>query len=219
MYLDEMILEEVFKLKHAILITKMMDLLMRLFSNTFLKIPLIISLLSIGLFGAPSGVYIELSAGMSLDDVQETKNANYVYERGYIGSLALGYQVDTFRVELQQRYKKDDLYSANIGNGSSIKVNGNLVTNSQMLNLYYSGYNSSKLITSVGLGAGVTSLKLGEDLNDDTILSLQAMLSVGYQISESFIATSKYTYFYTSKSKSFKANGDNALTFSLRYIF
>ena len=192
---------------------------MNYFTNTFLKTSLLLTFFKLALFAAPSGVYVELGAGLSLDDVQETKCVNYVYNRGYIGSIALGFQVDTLRVELEQRYKKDDLYSASIGNSSSIKVNGDLISNSQMLNLYYSGYNSSKLISSVGLGVGITSLELGETLKDDTVLSLQGMLSVGYGISESFIATTKYTYFYTSQSDSFKANSDSAITFTLRYIF
>lgn len=192
---------------------------MKQLTRIFLKSSFLLTLLNISLFGAPSGVYIELGGGMSLDDVQETKNVNYVYERGYIGSVSLGYQVDTFRVELEQRYKKDDLYSASIGDSSSIKADGDLISNAQMLNLYYSGYNSSKLITSIGLGAGVTSLELGNDLKDDAILSIQGMLSIGYQITESFIATTKYTYFHTTESESFKANGDNAITFTLRYIF
>jgi hypothetical protein len=88
-----------------------------------------------------------------------------------------------------------------------------------MLNFYYSGYNKSKLVTSVGVGVGITSLTLGDNIKDDGILSLQGMLSVGYQVSEDFITTLKYTYFYTSQSDSFKENGDSAITFSLRYIF
>ena len=192
---------------------------MKLFTTPFLKTSLLISLFSSSLFAAPSGVYIELGGGLSLDDTQETQNVNYIYERGYIGSVALGFQLNTFRFELEQRYKKDTLYSKSAGDGVNIKVDGDLTASSQMLNFYYSGYNSSKLITTVGLGAGITSLELGSDLKDDAIVSLQAMLSVGYQMSESFIATTKYTYFYTSQSDLFKANGDNAITFSLRYIF
>ena len=192
---------------------------MKHLTNLFLKTSLVLTLVNIELFAAPSGAYIEVGGGMSLDDVQETKNVNYIYERGYIGSIALGYQIDTFRVELQQRYKKDKLYSASIDNATSIKVDGDLISNSQMLNFYYSGYNSSKLITSFGLGAGITSIELSDSLKDDAILSLQGMLSIGYQISENFIASTKYTYFYTSQSDSFKENSDNAITFSLRYIF
>jgi len=187
--------------------------------QNFIKKILLLALLNISLFAAPSGIFIELAAGLSLDDTVETKNVNYVYNRDYIGSFALGFQVDTFRLELQERYKKDDLYSASLGNSSSIKVNGDFISNSQMLNFYYSGYNQSRLVTSVGVGVGITSLRLGDNIKDDGILSLQGMLSVGYQVSEDFITTLKYTYFHTSQSDSFKVNGDSAMTFSLRYIF
>jgi len=185
----------------------------------FIKKILPLTLLNISLFAAPSGVYIELGAGLGLDDTVETKNVNYVYNRAYISSVALGFQVDTFRVELQERYKRDDLYSASLGNSSSIKVDGDFISNSQMLNFYYSGYNKSRLISSIGVGAGVTSLTLGDNIKDDGILSLQGILSVGYQMSEDFITTIKYTYFHTSESDSFKVNSDSAITFSLRYIF
>jgi len=185
----------------------------------FVKKILLLTLLNISLFAAPSGVYIELGAGLGLDDTVETKDVNYVYNRAYIGSVALGFQIDTFRLELQERYKKDDLYSASLGNSSSIKVNGDFISNSQMLNFYYSGYNKSRLVSSIGVGAGITSLRLGDTIKDDGILSLQGMLSVGYQVSEDFITTIKYTYFHTSQSDSFKVNDDSAITFSLRYIF
>jgi hypothetical protein len=175
--------------------------------------------LSINLYAAPSAVYIELGAGLGLNDTQNTKNAEYVYDRGYIGSISLGYQADKVRVEIEERYKKDDLYSTSIGNGTSLKVDGDLVSDSQMFNVYYSGYNDSKLISSIGVGAGITSLSIQDSIKDDAILSLQAMFSIGYMIKESFIVTGKYTYFYTQDSSNFKANGDNIMLFSLRYLF
>lgn len=192
---------------------------MKQLTNIFLKSSLLLTLLNSSLFGAPSGVYVELGGGIGSSDTQETTTAKYVYERGYIGSFALGYQADLFRFEIEERYKKDELYSTSIATNTSLKVNGDLISNSQTFNVYVSGYNESKLITSLGFGAGVTALQLQDNIKDEGILSLQAMLSVGYAITEDFIATTKYSYFHTSESENFKAKGDNSVSFSLRYVF
>lgn len=185
----------------------------------YLKITVIVTLVQATLYAAPSGIYIELGAGVGLNDTQKTKSAQYVYDRKYIGSLALGYQYETLRIEIEERYKKDSLYSTPVSGGSSLKVSGDLVSDSQMLNFYYSGYNQSKLVSTVGVGAGVTSLSLGEIIKDKAIPSLQAMFSIGYMLSDSFTMSGEYTYFYTDTSTNFKANGDNTFSLSLRYLF
>jgi len=181
----------------------------------------ITSLMFLGtlLQAAQSGPYLELGVGVGLSDTKETKTATYVFERGYIGSFALGYQADLFRFELEERYKKDSLYSASIGNSESIRADGDLILNSQMFNVYFSGYNNSNLISSIGVGGGISSLKLGDNITNEGIFSMQGMLSVGYKLTQSFIATTKYSYFYLKESDNFEAKGDGSLTFSLRYIF
>lgn len=179
-------------------------------------------LFSTGLLAAPSGIYIEIGTGLGLNDTQKTQTLEYVYDKKFLGSFALGYQADVFRFEIEERYKKDALYSKDIGNNMNLKANGDFISNSQMFNVYFSGYNSSKLFTSVGAGAGITNLKLQEDtqnIKDEGILSLQAMLSVGYAITKDFAFITKYTYFYTKTSDNFKEKGESAISLHLRYIF
>lgn len=184
---------------------------------------LLLTLLSLEIFAAPSGVYVEVGAGLGLEDSLKEKSADLSYDKDYIGSLAIGYQVDVYRFELEGKYQKSKLES--YGHKAT---SGDLTQDSQMLNAYFSGYNESKLVSSVGLGAGITNIKtdkmtqLGvsqKDIKSEVIPSFQGMLSVGYKTTENFLTTVKYTYFHRLKSDEFDASGDNIFTLSFRYIF
>ncbi len=170
-------------------------------------------LLSMQLYAVGSGVYVELSGGLGLNDTIEAKNGAYVYDKEYIGSVSLGYQADLLRLELEAIQKKDRLYSF-----GAISVAGDLEQTSQMFNLYYSGYNESKLVTTVGIGAGVTAISL-QEAEDKNILSYQGMFSIGYMSTQSLTITTEYTYFYTTESDNFKSNSDNIFSLNFRYLF
>ncbi|MEA1892397.1 MAG: outer membrane beta-barrel protein [Campylobacterota bacterium] len=189
----------------------------------FKKLLLLSLLTCLKLFAAPNTVYVELEGGIGLEDGFSTKTDDYAYDSGFVGSIAVGYQLDSYRLELEGRYSKDKLYS--MGNYSA---SGDLIKNSQMLNAYYSFYNHSKLITTLGAGVGITSIELNDlvefntpqkDLKNRNILSYQALFSVGYMITDSVIISLKYRYFYTAKSDDFNACDDNIFTLSLRYLF
>ena len=171
------------------------------------------------LHAAPSAFYIELDAGVSIDDTLEVKDFTYTFKQGLLSSFALGYQADTFRFEIQERYKKDSLHSISSGDSLSVSANGDLVTHSQMLNFYYSGYNHSKLISTIGLGVGISAIKVGDNIDESSIFSTQASFSVGYKMSKSFILSTKYAYFYTLEKNLLEANGSNNITLGLRYLF
>jgi len=192
---------------------------MKSLTNSFTKIALCLSSLCSLSQAAPSGFYIELGGGLGLSDTIETTNRFYVYDQGYLASASLGYQIEQFRFEFEERYKSDNLYSLSTGSAYAVKVDGTLSTNSQMFNLYYSGYNQSNLITSIGFGVGVSSIDIENIETEESIFSAQAILSIGYQITEYFISTLKYSYFYTTESGDFQAKGDNTIAINLRYIF
>jgi opacity protein-like surface antigen len=184
---------------------------------------LLLTLLSLEIFAAPSGVYVELGAGLPLEDSLKGKGVNLSYDKDYIGNLAIGYQLDLYRFELEGKYQKSKLESS-LGHVAS----GDITQDSQMLNAYYSGYNESKLVSSIGIGAGITNIKttnlkeLGvsqTDIKSETIPSLQGMLSVGYQNTPNFITTLKYSYFYMFKSDEFDASASNIFSLTFRYIF
>ncbi len=187
--------------------------------NKLIKTILILCLLSSVMHAAPNGVYLELGLGIGTKNIMQTTTATYTYNRSPIGSVAFGYQVNNLRFELEGLYKEDPLASVLIGENSHLKVDGNLITNSKLVNFYYSGYNHSKLITSIGVGGGITSLSLQNTIKDDAILTMNAMFSVGYQVSENLIINTKYRYLYTDESENFKAKGDNIISLGLCYIF
>jgi len=166
-----------------------------------------------------SGIYIDGGIGFTLSDTIETQEMTFVYDRAPLLSFSLGYQYNHFRLELQERYKKDTLYSASAQDSYSVSVDGDSTINSQMLNFYYNGYNESKLMSSVGLGLGISSLNARDTYKDSYVPSVQGLFSVGYRVSDDFISSLNYAYFYSLKSDDFKAQGDNSFTFSLRYIF
>ena len=179
--------------------------------------------LSSALFGAPNGVYIEAGLGTSLEDTQTIQKIKYVYDRGFSGNVALGYQVNLFRFEVEALYRADKINSF-----SNYHADGDLTQNSQMFNLYYSGYNSSNLVSTIGLGAGVSSISVEnlkqvgtpqDDIENSSIPSYQGMASVGYMFDKHITCTLKYKYLHTSKSDDFEARGVSDISFSLRYLF
>ncbi len=202
---------------------------MHLKNSSYIKTLFIPLLLSSNLFSAQSGLYLELGAGLGLEDTLKTKNIDYKHEDGFVGSGAIGYQYNSFSAEIEAKYQQDSLYSTSYGEHSNnIAVDGDLIQSSQMLNFYYSGYNTSKLVSSIGLGVGITQISLEdvselgskqEDRTDKGVLSLQGMFSVGYMFTEHVTLLAKYTYFQTTSSDNFESNGDNLFSLNLRYLF
>lgn len=181
------------------------------------------TLLSTSLFAAPSGVYIETGASFSFEDTQNIQEHEYLYDRGFSANLALGYQANRFRFEIEGLYRADKLYSF-----ENYKTEGDLTQTSQMLNIYYSGYNKSKLVTTVGLGAGISDISVTDfkqvsapqdDIENDFIPSFQGMGSVGYMFNDHITCTLKYRYLYTIESDDFDARGSSNVSLNLRYLF
>jgi hypothetical protein len=97
-----------------------------------------------------------------------------------------------------------------------------------MINFFYSGYNDTNLISTIGFGCGVSSLKFSNlkelslpinDIKQNNIFSYQGSFAVGYILSQKITFFIKYTYFSTVKKKDFDAFDENLLTLSFRYNF
>ena len=202
---------------------------MHLKNSSNIKILFIPLIFSLNLFSAQNGVYLEFGAGLGLEDTLKTKNIDYKYEASFVGSGAIGYQYNSFSAEIEAKYQQDSLYSTSYGEHSNnIAVDGDLIQSSQMLNFYYSGYNTSKLVSSIGVGVGITQISLEnvteldskqEDRTDNSVLSYQGMFSVGYMFTQDLTLLAKYTYFQTSSSDNFESNSDNIFSLNLRYLF
>ncbi len=181
-----------------------------------LKTFLLSSILTANLLAtANDGIYVEAGVGIGTKDKVNTKNADYFYERGFLGSLALGYQIDCYRVEIENRYKKDTIVSQ-----GNIATKGDFRQNTQMINAYYSGYNSSRLVSSIKLGIGISSITLDEqNLEDSGVFTYQGIFSVGYMHTKNIITTLKYNYVRTISSDNFDKNSDHLISLNLRYLF
>ncbi len=191
---------------------------------------LLIFLLALSVYGAskpekpvaPSGLYIETNIDYPSSDSMNYDDVKYKYDAGLSGALAIGYQMDRWRFELEGNYSKDDieeLKSATVEDATGkIKKEGGLV------NVYYSAYNDSNLVSSIGLGAGVTNIETdklkvndvaAEDTSVDSSFTYQATMSLGYMVGEDWTWTVKYRYLNIDDLK------DTTSTFSLgiRYLF
>ncbi len=171
---------------------------------------LVIVFLATNVFAVESGLYLEVGAGTGTKEQLNAKKSNYGYENSYIGSLYLGYQADVYRFELENSYK--------LATPTDKTIEGDLKQNTQMLNFYFSGYNHSKMVTTLGLGAGISSIEVN-GLKNSNIFSYQAMFSIGYMKTKHFIITPKYSYMRMVKSDDFDRNSDHLLSLNLRYLF
>jgi len=175
-------------------------------------------LLQSSLFSIENTIYVEIGASNGLNDTIKSSNAEYIYDSQLAGSAIIGYQHQEYRFELQEIYKQDSLNGVKLDNGRSISKSGDVKTSSHMLNYYYNGYNQSKFISSIGVGAGLSSIEL-DGIEEKSLLSVQGMFSVGYMMTEEFIFTTKYTYLHITSGDTLKANKDRSIALSLRYLF
>jgi hypothetical protein len=174
--------------------------------------------LSSGLFAIENGIYLEAGVGLGYEDSVKVAESNYIYDRDYILDASVGYQYTLFRAELEIKYKKDSLQSVELFNGAYIQTNGDFTQTTEMINAYYSGYNSTQFVTSIGAGLGLTTKEF-QTIKESGIFSAQLLLSVGYRVTEHFIISTKYSYFYTQESGKFDADAENNFLLSTRYIF
>ena len=172
-------------------------------------------LLSLPLFAAPSGLYLESNLGAALKNSQSTSTQTLEYKDGFEGAVALGYQLDLWRVELEADYVQNAV-------DSNSSQNSDLKRQSALLNLYFSGYNDSHFVSTVGIGLGISNLNLDQHSREN-LFSYQASFSVGYMFDESWTLSLRYRYFGSS---SFSMDGtdydplsQNHVTAGLRYLF
>ena len=151
---------------------------------------LILSLVfSIGLFAAQSGVYVELNLDNPTSSDLKIEDSQYNYDKGLAGTVALGYQMQRWRFELESNYAKNE-----ISNSST-----DIVKTGGLANVYYSAYNHTKMVSTIGLGVGATKIESADGtqkqkLSKNPALTYQGNVSLGYMVSEDWTWTVKYRY-------------------------
>lgn len=190
---------------------------------------LLVLLISVGLYAAkptepmaPSGLYIETNIDYPSEESIEFDDVQYNYDSGLTGALAIGYQMDRWRFEIEGNYSKDELNE--LVSDATADAVGELVKKGGLFNVYYSAYNDSQLVSSIGAGVGVTNIDTedlvvddveAEDVSVDNSLTYQATISLGYMVDEDWTWTVKYRFLSVEDLK------DSTQTFSLglRYLF
>jgi len=188
---------------------------------------LLIFIISMGLYAAQnpkepavaSGVYIETNIDYPSDDSMKMESVKYHYDAGTALSLAIGYQMDRWRFELEGNHVKDELAKI-----ADITSAGDLIKTGALANVYYSAYNDSKLVSSIGVGAGTTNIKTEDleindiaqdEISENNSFTYEVGISLGYMVTEDWTWTVKYRYLNV------KDLGAGTQTFSLglRYLF
>ena len=146
-------------------------------------------LFSLGLFAAQSGVYVELNLDNPSSSDLKIEDSQYNYDKGLSGTVALGYQMERWRFELESNYSKNELSNS----ASDIIKTGGLA------NVYYSAYNHTKMVSTIGLGVGATEIQSVDDtqtqkLSKSPALTYQGTVSLGYMVGEDWTWTIKYRY-------------------------
>ncbi len=180
-------------------------------------------LISATLFGAPSGIYIEanLDNPTSAEVTVDTKT--YSYDKGLSGTFALGYQMEDVRFEVEGNYSTNELKQTSGVSGVKVAV-GDITQMGGLANVYYSAYNDTQLVSSIGMGVGMTSIETSnlkeasvvvQDLTSKTSLTYQGTLSLGYMINEDWTASVKYRYLEIEDFD----NDNHGISLGLRYMF
>lgn len=181
-------------------------------------------LCSISLFAAPSGVYVEVYYDKPVSSNITTDTASIKNDTGESGTVALGYQMNQWRFEAESNYSKNAIKSFQKTKESSKSITkGDLEKTGGMLNVYYSAYNDTQLVSSIGLGAGQSIIKtkdltidgVKKDIKKEKSFTYQASVSLGYMIDEDWTWTVKYKY---QKMRDIKNQHSN-YSLGLRYLF
>jgi hypothetical protein len=177
-------------------------------------------------FSAPNGLYIEADVA-----AQSAKNDIYTTDVGVGASVALGFQYDKVRFEAQAKkfITKLDGYDTQTTN---YEADGDMDVDSQFINFYYSGYNKTRLVSTIGLGVGVSEVNIKDveiftsaedDVKLKKLLSYQASYSIGYMVNSHFSYVLKYNYLYIDNDKKDEFNTksfqNHSLGIGLRYLF
>ncbi|MFO1242970.1 MAG: porin family protein [Rickettsiales bacterium] len=156
--------------------------------------------------------YVGLQGSMNFVDDGDVDTSNALigntdieYDNGYGVGIALGYMpagtgslLDNMRFELEYGYRKSDVDSVD-----GITGDGNIHSNTGMLNAYYDFNTGTQWLPYVGAGLGWSQVELktgrGAVNDDDSVFAWNLMAGVGYAPTSipNTVWTIGYRYFAT----------------------
>jgi opacity protein-like surface antigen len=183
---------------------------------------------------AGDSVYLKgnVGIGMAMDaDIdnmpENAGTAKMTFDSGFLGTAALGYDfAGPFRTEVEYGWQKNDIdtlsYSNLIGNINQ----GDLKTQSIMMNGYYDVDTGSPWSPFVGAGIGWAKVDLNTPAlpfgDNDDVFAYQLMAGVSYNFSDQLALDAQYRFFDTQDATIQGADfstTSNDLMLGIRYTF
>lgn len=183
---------------------------------------------------ADNSVYISgnVGLGMAMDsDIDNMPDlagtAKATFDAGFLGTAVVGYDfAGPFRAEAEYGWQKNDLdtlsYSNRIGNFNQ----GDLKTQSLMVNGFYDVDTGSPWSPFVGAGIGWAKVDLNTPAlpfaDNDDVFAYQFMAGVAYNVSEQLAIDAQYRFFGTQDATIQGADfgmNSNDLMLGIRYSF
>lgn len=161
------------------------------------------------------GPYFSFNAGLAMLRDSDT-NDRYVpgtftveTDSGFTGTVAMGFRINpNIRLEAEFAYQKNDLDRMNYGWWDTAKLDGDIWSNSILINGYIDFVNDSPFTPFVTAGLGGAYVKLndlkipgewGPGYNgNDTVFAYQVGAGVGYALTPQVTLDVKYRYFATA---------------------
>ncbi len=178
--------------------------------------------------------YIKANVGIGMvldtdiDNIPNTgETAKMTYDSGFVGSLAAGYDfANPFRMEIELLRQKNDLELTSYNNFYGSFNDGDLKTNSLMVNGFYDVDTGSAWTPFAGVGIGMSKLNINDpgfqDSDSDEVFAYQFIGGVAYAFNEDWSVDAQYRFMGTSDATidgtDFNVNSNN-LMLGLRYSF
>jgi opacity protein-like surface antigen len=202
---------------------------------------IVISLATLTVLTAPvtsmaddDSFYIKANVGIGMvldtdiDNIPNTgETAKMTYDSGFVGSLAAGYDfANPFRMEIELLRQKNDLELTSYNNFYGSFNDGDLKTNSLMVNGFYDVDTGSAWTPFAGVGIGMSKLNINDpgfqDSDSDEVFAYQFIGGVAYAFNEDWSVDAQYRFMGTSDATidgtDFNVNSNN-LMLGLRYSF
>ena len=152
---------------------------------------------------AADGPYFSVNIGAAFltdsDISGDGLDGEIKFDTGLAASAAIGTSIDSFRVEGEISYQKNDIDEVSIDGFGSASLDGDSTAFTLLLNGYYDFSNDSAFTPYLTAGIGYSNVEVDVEgsSDDDNVFAYQLGAGVGYAVSEQATIDLKYRYFAT----------------------